>query len=165
MKTQYIKSYVQPLGLKFLVILAIILSVIACSKDDSNDDTKTSTGIIDKITTGTWYLEEQKILYADGQTGNVITNDCARKTSYDFSEDKILVVGLTDDGPGTCEYTWLNYVFELHSDTDKITITQTPGGTPREYTILELAPDKLVLQIPTNSGKDKLNITFDRMEG
>lgn len=165
MKTQYIKGHLQSLGLKFLVVFAIILSLTACSKDEDNDKAITSTSLIDKITMGIWYLEEQKILYADGQTGNVITNSCARKTSYEFSKDKTLVVGLADNGSGACEYTWLSYVFKLHSDTDKITLIQTPGGTPREYIILELTLDKLVLQIPTNSGKDKLNITFDRTEG
>lgn len=160
MKTSYIKNYVRPLSLKIFAMLTIIsIALTACSKDNNNDDIETSVGIMAKLTDGVWFLESQSL---------TSTDQCSKNITYQFNKDKTLEVSVYfEDGLGVCKFVHVShFTFEFDSGTKKLTTTQVPNGTPRDYIILELTTDKLVMKDDTYISSGEANVTtFDRTDG
>lgn len=138
-----------------LTSLSMIIGLISCSSDD-NESTNTPSTIMDKLTAGIWYLQNET---------QTITDSCERNTSYDYKDDNTLVVqAYYEDGSGVCQHQAEgNFTFEIDTDNNLLTATQIPNGATAVYDIIELTDDELIIEREFNGYVN--TITFDRTAG
>ena len=65
-----------------IALFIVITMTLSCSKDDSGDDSGTPNSVVEKISTGEWYLENE--------SQKVSTSKCEKQTSYKFKNDENL---------------------------------------------------------------------------
>ncbi|NBL64356.1 hypothetical protein GV828_03960 [Flavobacterium sp. NST-5] len=134
-----------------LFLFGIALSgFISCNNDDDQSEPST----MELLTSGRWYFQSSTI---------ISITSCDRQEYFDFSEDGLLILFITEMVEGTCENQPLqNLNFELLSNNNLL--LRDDAGNTNSLQIVAISQNTMVLRQIMDDGTNH-DLTFDKTAG
>ena len=143
----------------FMAISAIALMSVSCNRDNDEPQTKAAEKTTEQKIIGNWYRAKYEVKYAD-RTEKFNEDDCSKKSHWDFTADKKLVINefIPEGAKKECrnEKTEATYYISNSKLTYKIKEGQYTADVTQvnRFDIKELTDKNLVIEQKVDWNED-----------